>query len=84
MDDLWSYYGTDWLGFGLTFASLHLLAGQRRAGFLLGVAASVAWGAFSVMAGSIPTLTANVVFLGMNFRGYVKWGRAAATGKEVL
>lgn len=75
MDDLLAYYGVDWLGIGLTMASLHLLGSKRRSGFVLGVMASAVWGVFSVMAGSTPTLAANCIFLGMNARGFLKWTR---------
>ena len=81
MDDLLRYHGADWLGFALTFASLHLLGNHRRSGFLLGVAASVAWAVFSWQAESTPTLIANCVFLGLNLRGWIKWRpRQDATG----
>ena len=73
MDDLFRYNGADWTGFALTLASLHMLGDHRRAGFLLGAAASVAWAAFSVQAESTPTLIANCVFLTLNLRGWAKW-----------
>lgn len=73
MDDPFKYQGADMVGFALTFVSLHLLGNRKRAGFLIGAAASVAWGIFSYMAESPATLTANVVFGFMNLRGFVKW-----------
>ena len=75
--DLTKYFGADILGFALTLVSLHLLGNHRRSGFLFGAIASLAWGVFSVLAESVPTITANAVFLGMNLRGYAKWGRSA-------
>ena len=73
MDDLLRYNGADWAGFGLTLVSLHMLGDHRRAGFLLGAVASVAWALFSVQAESTPTLIANGVFLALNLRGWAKW-----------
>jgi hypothetical protein len=81
MDDLLRYHGTDWAGFALTLASLHLLGNRRKSGFLLGCAASLAWAGFSIQAESLPTLTANGVFLLMNLRGYLRW-TAAEDGEE--
>jgi hypothetical protein len=79
MDDLLRYHGADWCGFALTLASLHLLGNHRRSGFLLGAASSIAWAAFSVQAESSATLLANVVFCGMNLRGWAKWRRIPGT-----
>ncbi len=73
MDDLLRYNGADWTGFVLTLLSLHMLGDQKRAGFVLGAVACVAWAAFSVQAGSTATLIANIAFLGLNVRGWAKW-----------
>jgi len=73
MDDPFKYYGADMAGFVMTLISLHLLGSRKRNGFLIGAVSSVAWGAFSIMAESPATLIANVVFCGMNLRGFWKW-----------
>ncbi len=78
LDALLRYKGMDLAGFVLTFASLLMLGNKQRAGFLVGCVASVAWAGFSVQAESIPTLTANGVFLVMNLRGYLRWSKAGA------
>jgi hypothetical protein len=78
VQDILRYHGLDWAGFAVTLLSLHLLGNQRRGGFLLGMVASVAWAGFSVLAESLPTLTANSVFFFMHLRAYVKWGRRPA------
>jgi hypothetical protein len=73
MDALAPFYGTDWIGMVLSFACLYRLGGQRRDGFLYGAASNVAWAVFSVFAGSVPTLGANIAFCLLNLRGWFRW-----------
>ncbi len=82
MDDLLKYHGVDWVGFALTFASLHLLGSHRRSGFLLGAFASVAWISFAILTSSIALVIANSVFGLMNLRGWMRWRAIPSTGPD--
>ncbi len=73
MDDLWKYNGADWLGFALTFASIHMLGSRKRAGFIVGIVGGGAWMWVSIEAESTAMAIANVVFSGLNLRGYLNW-----------
>lgn len=77
MEIIFKYYGTDWLAIVLTFLSLYLLGQQKRAGFIYGLLANIAWLTFGMLAQSIANMVANAVFSFLNIRGFVKW-----SGKE--
>lgn len=68
-----AYYGVDWLAMILTILSIYDLGQKRRRGFILGMGANVAWFTFGVMAGSVANPVANVIFLSMNFKGFLNW-----------
>jgi hypothetical protein len=79
MDWLWSveglmrYGGVDFVGMGLTFASLLLLTRRRRLGFLLGALANAAWLVFGVSSRSGACVLANLLFGGMNLYAWWRW-----------
>lgn len=73
MEYLIKFYGTDWLAVGMTLLSLHYLGNKSRMGFVFGMIASLSWMAFGLIAGSIASPIANVVFVYLNLRGLLKW-----------
>lgn len=73
LDALTAYHGFDVAGFALTLWSLVLLGNHRRSGFLVGALAALAWTGFAAQAGSYPTVVANLVFGGLNLRGWIRW-----------
>ena len=73
MEHIVAYYGVDWLAMILTIFSIYDLGLKRRRGFVLGMGANVAWFTFGVMAGSVANPVANVIFLSMNFKGFLNW-----------
>lgn len=73
LDALSAYHGFDIAGFALTLWSLVLLGSHKRSGFLVGAVAALAWIGFAAHAGSWPTIVANLVFAGLNLRGWVNW-----------
>lgn len=75
MNDIFKYYGFDWVGMVATFASLYLLGEKKWYGFIFGAIASAAWAIFSYMAGSWASLIANVVFFFLNLVNFWKWKR---------
>ena len=76
MEILLRHWGVDWLAISLTLLSLYRLGNKKRDGFLFGIAANLAWGGFGVMVLSIATVAASAVFLSLNARRWVRWGRA--------
>ncbi len=57
--------------FGLI--SAYYLAKHRRWGFLVGIVGGVGWIAFGIITQSIPSIIANVLFIIINARGFLRW-----------
>ena len=74
-DEVFNYYGVDWLAMFSTFISLYLLGKKNRYGFLFGLLANFSWMTFGVMAQSVANVVANILFTGLNVRGYYNWGK---------
>lgn len=74
-DATFNYYGVDWLAMVSTFISLYLLGKKNRHGFLFGLLANFSWMTFGVMAQSLANVVANILFTGLNIRGYYNWGK---------
>ncbi|MEL6330644.1 MAG: YgjV family protein [Planctomycetota bacterium] len=76
-DQLRNHYGFDWAAMVFTFLSLYRLSEHKRDGFVWGLAAGLAWTAFNITVPSVAGILANVVFIYMNGRGYLKWRKDA-------
>lgn len=70
------YYGIDWLAMVLTFSAIYPLGSKRRAGFLTMMAGNLCWTAIGVGAQSYAMVIANLAFLAMNLRGFIRWAPA--------
>ena len=70
---LLKYHGIDWIAMIMTFLALYYLGEKRRFGFIFGILASISWLTFGVLVDSIANIIANVIFIVLNLRGYVKW-----------
>jgi hypothetical protein len=69
------YLGVDWLAMCLTFSAIYLLGNKSRLGFLIMIAGNLCWSAIGIWAQSYAMVAANLGFVGMNVRGFVKWTR---------
>ena len=69
------YYGTDWLAMCMAFLFIYYIGERKRYGFIYGILASIFWLIFSFLAQSIANVIANVVFVFLNIRGYMYWGK---------
>jgi len=77
IEHLIKFYGVDWLATGMTFLSLHYLGNKSKLGFIFGMIASLSWMVFGIIAGSIASPIANILFVYLNARGLVKWQKQA-------
>lgn len=68
------YMGLDWLAMCLTFTAIYLLGSKSRMGFVVMMLGNLCWSVIGAWAHSYAMVLANLGFLAMNFRGYVKWG----------
>ena len=79
MDILFKYYGIDWTAMVMTCCFLYYVGEEKRSGFVFGILASIAWLAFGILAESIANVIANLIFITLNARGYLKWKKKSST-----
>lgn len=73
MEILFKYYAIDWTAMVMTFCFLYYVGEKKRSGFVFGILASIAWLTFGILAESIANVIANVIFITLNVRGYLRW-----------
>ena len=73
------YYGVDWLAMVFTFGAIYLLGNKSRRGFVLMMTGNSCWVVIGALSGSIAMVIANLVFLIMNARAWIKWSPDSAT-----
>ena len=73
MNIVFSHYGIDWVALVLTFTAIWKLGDKSRAGFVIMMLGNACWVGLAVMVSSVAMAVANVVFLSVNLRGYLKW-----------
>lgn len=69
------FYGVDWLAMVLTLTAIYMLGNKSRTGFITMMGGNSCWVLLGVLIGSLGLIAANIVFLIMNLRGFVKWGQ---------
>jgi nicotinamide mononucleotide transporter len=72
------YHGLDGLAMALTFSAIWLLGNRSRHGFVVMSAGNLCWTTIGVLAGSPAMVVANLGFLAMNVRGFLRWTRPKA------
>ena len=70
---LTQYYGTDWLAMVSTFMYLYLIGNKQRSAFIYAFFASLCWLIFGWLNQSFASVFANIIFIILNIRGYIKW-----------
>ena len=73
MHQLVQYYGSDWIATIATFIWLYLIGNKQRSSFIFAVIASMSWLVFGWLNHSFASVFANIVFIILNIRGYMKW-----------
>lgn len=76
MESLTNYYGTDWVAAFSSVLMIYLVGNKNPAGFVFGLLANISWISFALLTGSIPIISANIVFLVLNVRGYLNWKKS--------
>ena len=67
------YYGIDWAALVLTATAIYLLGEKRKAGFSLGFGANILWVVFGILAHSVATVVASIVFIVLYVKGWRNW-----------
>jgi nicotinamide riboside transporter PnuC len=64
----------DWIASFITMINVWLLGEQNKYGWLFGMAGNVLWVVYALwMTWQVPLAILNVVFFGLNVRGYKNW-----------
>lgn len=67
----------DWIASAFTVVNVWLLGEKNQYGWFFGMAGNVLWVTYALWATwQIPLAILNVVFLGLNVRGYRSWSGA--------
>ena len=72
---IFQYYGSDWIATISTFAWIYLIGNKKRSGFIFAIIGSISWLIFGWLNHSFPSVIANSVFILLNIRGFLKWGK---------
>jgi nicotinamide riboside transporter PnuC len=75
VNEIFKFYGIDWLGLALNAAAILFLGKKKKSGFVLGFLANVAWLVFAILAKSLATQIASVLFIFLNAKGWWNWTR---------
>ena len=68
-----NFYGADWVGMFGNLFGLWFLSKQQKRGFIIGCVGCLGWLAFGVLTKSAPSIVSNIIYIGMNIRGWRKW-----------
>ncbi len=64
--------------------SIHYLGHKQRVGFVYGILSCICWTIFGILAGSIAGPIANILFIILNAKGYIKWRNSETKTVEEL
>jgi hypothetical protein len=75
--ELARYYGADWIAMVLSVASLWMLGSRKRNGFVIMAVGNAAWIIYGALAGNLPIIISNIIFVVLNLRGYFNWSHTS-------
>ncbi len=75
------YYCIDWLALVLNATSIYLLGKKLKSGWILSVVANLAWIVFGMLAHSVATVVACVIFTALSVKGWWDWRTDQASNK---
>ena len=76
MEWLSKFYGSDWVGMAGNLLGVWYLSKQRKRGFLFGSIGCIGWLIFGVLTGSAPSVVSNLIYIGINVKGWRDWRNA--------
>jgi len=57
----------------LTLIAFYLLGEQKKSGFIFALLSNLAWIAFAIIADSLAIAILNLILIGLNLKGFLKW-----------
>mgnify|MGYP006452550133 CR=1 FL=1 len=70
---LTQYYGSDWVAMVTTVIWLIYIGDKKRFSFIFAIIASLSWMVFGWLNHSVASVVANILFVILNIRAYIKW-----------
>ncbi|MDX1582207.1 MAG: PnuC protein [Thermoanaerobaculia bacterium] len=78
------YLFFDWAAMATTFLAVYMLGNHSRSGFVVFMISNLCWMATGYLAESQAMIWGNAIFLVVNLRGWLKWGRDEATDSAAV
>lgn len=73
MESFSRFHGSDWVGMVGNLFGVWFLAKQRKLGFVIGSIGCIGWLIFGIIAESMPSVISNLIYIGLNIRGWLNW-----------
>ena len=78
MNNFLEYYLLDWLGIFMSLISVYMLGNKNKWGFIVFAISNVIWIYLGLMMmSSVGMAVGNFIFMVINIRGYIHWGKMA-------
>ncbi|HNQ92785.1 MAG TPA: nicotinamide mononucleotide transporter [Alphaproteobacteria bacterium] len=75
--DIFAYYGLDWLTMVFGLSGGYLVANQNPVGFVVNFVASICALIVAIMSSQYGFIVANIFFMGIAMKGYWGWSKPA-------
>ena len=76
MNNLLEYYLLDWLGIFMSLVSVYMLGNKNKWGFIVFALSNVIWIYLGlIMMSSVGMAVGNFIFMVINIRGFIHWGK---------
>jgi nicotinamide riboside transporter PnuC len=73
INDLFRYYGLDWLWYSTSILAVYLLGNKNKLGFVIMIISDIAGLAMAYLTQSSATLVGSLIYLTLNIRGWYAW-----------
>ncbi len=76
MNNFLEYYLLDWLGIFMSLVSVYMLGNKNKWGFIIFALSNVIWIYLGLMMmSSVGMAVGNFIFMVINIRGFIHWGK---------
>lgn len=84
MNNFLEYYLLDWLGIFMSLVSVYMLGNKNKWGFIIFALSNVIWIYLGLMMmSSVGMAVGNFIFMVINIRGFIHWGKMEENHKPI-
>ena len=84
MNNFLEYYFLDWLGIFMSLVSVYMLGNKNKWGFIIFALSNVIWIYLGLMMmSSVGMAVGNFIFMVINIRGFIHWGKMEENHKPI-